>query len=245
MREGALTRMICPMAPDDGVEPHAPHAMREARLEAVAALALDIGLLVTLAALDGAMGWNILRLPSWAWLLATVPAALLILELLFEPFAQLTPRKSRNVALALLSLLLLADVIAVSALIAALIGTSTDDLSAGDLLAHGSVVWLTNIITCGLLFWMLDEGGPQLRNERGRHAPDFRFPQDVDGPHSWMPRLGDYLYVALTNAVAVSPTDTMPLTLRAKGLMAAESLISYAVIVLVVSRAVGVLGSSA
>jgi hypothetical protein len=91
------------------------------------------------------------------------------------------PRKSRNVALALLSLLLLADVIAVSALIAALVGTSTDELSAGDLLAHGSVVWLTNI-TRGLLFWMLDEGGPQRRSERGRHAPDFRFPQDVFNP---------------------------------------------------------------
>jgi hypothetical protein len=109
------------------------------------------------------------------------------------------------VALALLSLLLLADVIAVFALIAALVGTSTDELSAGDLLAHGSVVWLTNIITCGLLFWMLDEGGPQWRSEAGRHAPDFRFPQDVDGPHSWMPRLGDYLCVALTNAIAISP----------------------------------------
>jgi hypothetical protein len=125
-----------------------------------------------------------------------VPAGLLMLELLFEPFARMTPRRSRNVALALLSLLLLADVIAVFALIAALVGTSTDELSAGDLLAHGSVVWLTNIITCGLLFWMLDEGGPQRRSEAGRHAPDFRFPQDVDGPHSWMPRLGDYLYVA-------------------------------------------------
>jgi hypothetical protein len=51
--------MIRPMTPDDGVEPRtpaAPHAMRAARLEAVAALALDIGLLVVLSALDGAMG---------------------------------------------------------------------------------------------------------------------------------------------------------------------------------------------
>ena len=61
------------------------------------------------------------------------------------------------------------------------------------------VVWLTNIITFGLLFWQLDEGGPRLRAERGRS-----------------------LYVSLTNAIAVSPTDTMPLTRRAKGLMAAS-----------------------
>jgi hypothetical protein len=50
--------------------------------------------------------------------------------------------------------------------------------------------------------------------------------------------------VALTNATAVSPTDTMPLKRRAKGLMAVESLTSYAVVLLVVARAVNVLGAS-
>jgi uncharacterized membrane protein len=55
--------------------------------------------------------------------------------------------------------------------------------------------------------------------------------------------LSDYLYVALTNAIAFSPTDTMPLTRRAKGLLAAESLISYVVVILVVARAVNVLGA--
>jgi hypothetical protein len=50
--------------------------------------------------------------------------------------------------------------------------------------------------------------------------------------------------VSLTNAIAVSPTDTMPLTRRAKGLMAVESLISYAVVILVVARAVNVLGAN-
>jgi hypothetical protein len=49
--------------------------------------------------------------------------------------------------------------------------------------------------------------------------------------------------VSLTNAIAVSPTDTMPLTRRAKALMAVESLISYAVVILVIARAVNVLGA--
>jgi hypothetical protein len=51
------------------------------------------------------------------------------------------------------------------------------------------------------------------------------------------PRLSDSLYVSLTNPIAVSPTDTMPLTRRAKGMMAVESLIAYAVVILVVARA--------
>jgi len=72
--------------------------------------------------------------------------------------------------------------------------------------------------------------------------PDFEFPQDARRA-GWSPRLSDYLYVSLTNAIAVSPTDTMPLTRRAKGLVAVESLISYAVVILVVARAVIVLGA--
>ena len=117
-------------------------------------------------------------------------------------------------------------------------------LSAGELLTHGAVVWLTNIITFGLLFWQLDEGGPRvLRAERGRPDPDFQFPQDAVRPNRLEPTADDYLYVSLTNAIAVSPTDTMPLTRRAKGLMAVESLISYAVAILVISRAVNILGT--
>ena len=36
---------------------------------------------------------------------------------------------------------------AVGVLVVALASSSTDSLGAGDLLAHGTVVWLTNIIT--------------------------------------------------------------------------------------------------
>ena len=36
----------------------------------------------------------------------------------------------------------------------------------------------------------------------------------------------DYLYVSLTNAMAFSPTDTMPLTPMAKGVMGIQSIVS-------------------
>jgi uncharacterized membrane protein len=84
--------------------------------------------------------------------------------------------------------------------------------------------------------------GARVRAEHGRLDPDFQFPQDAARRSDWSPRLRDDLYVSLTNAIAVSPTDTMPLTRRAKGLMAVESLISYAVVILVIARAVNVLG---
>jgi uncharacterized membrane protein len=222
----------------------ARQALREARTEAVIVLALYVALLVGLAALDKAKGWAIVDLPWWAWLLIAAPALLLMTMLLTAPLAELSPGRVRNTGIALLGLLVASDAVGVGVLVVALATSSTNSLSAGDLLAHGTVVWLTNIITFGLLFWLLDQGGPRVRAERGRRDPDFQFPQDAIRGTEWSPRLSDYLYVSLTNAIAVSPTDTMPLTRRAKGLMAVESLISYVVVILVVSRAVNVLGSS-
>ena len=218
-------------------------ALREARTEAVIVLAVDVALLGGLAAIDKAKDWHIIHLQWWAWLLLASPALLLMILMLAVPLAELSPGRVRNVSVALLGLLVAADAVAVGVLLAALAGSDAASLSAGELLAHGAVVWLTNIITFGLLFWMLDEGGPRVRAERGRRDPDFQFPQDASRRSDWSPRLSDYLYVSLTNAIAVSPTDTMPLTRRAKGLMAVESLISYAVVILVVARAVNVLGS--
>jgi uncharacterized membrane protein len=217
---------------------------REARTEAVLVLGIDVALLVGLAVVDKARGWQIVDLPWWAWLLFAAPGVLLMLLLLVAPVAELSPGRLRDGGVALLGLLILSDAVAVGVLVAALTGSDAASLSAGDLLAHGTVVWLSNIITFGLLFWMLDEGGPRARAERGRRDSDFQFPQDAVRPSGWSPRLSDYSYVALTNAIAVSPTDTMPLTRRAKGLMAVESLISYAVVLLVVARAVNVLGAS-
>jgi uncharacterized membrane protein len=228
-----------------GLNARVRRVLREARAEAVVALAVDVALLGGLAAVDKAKGWDIIDLPWWMWLLLATPALLLIALLLAVPLAELSPGPIRNAGVALLGLLIASDAVAVGVLLAALASSSATSLSAGELLAHGAVVWLSNMITFGLLFWQLDEGGPRLRAERGRRNPDFEFPQDTRPRAGWSPRLSDYLYVSLTNAIAVSPTDTMPLTRRAKGLMAVESLISYAVVLLIVSRAVNILGTSA
>jgi hypothetical protein len=228
----------------DGSDVRAGQARREARTEAAVVVGIDVVLIAGLGVLDKAKGWQIIDLPWWAWLVLVTPALLLLVLLLAVPFAELSPGRVRNLGVTLLGLLAVSDAVGVAVLVAALAGTSAGSLSAGDLLAHGSVVWISNIITFGLLFWQLDEGGPRLRSERERVEPDFQFPQDEVPRAGWSPRLSDYLYVSLTNAIAVSPTDTMPLTRRAKGLMAAESLISYIVVILVVARAVNVLGAS-
>ena len=58
----------------------------------------------------------------------------------------------------------------------------------------------------------------------------------------WRPTFIDYLYLGLTNSLAFSPTDVMPLTHRAKLCMAGQSLISHAILTLVIANAVNLLG---
>ncbi len=81
-------------------------------------------------------------------------------------------------------------------------------------------------------------------SRQARRKPDFQFPQD-DNPQlardGWAPLLLDYSYVSLTNSMAFSPTDAMPLTRLAKLVMAAESTLSAITILLVAARAVNIL----
>jgi len=113
------------------------------------------------------------------------------------------------------------------------------------LIYSGALLYITNVLLFGLWYWELDRGGPAARMSKHDHERvDFLFPQMTDerwAPKRWLPGLGDYLYVSLTNATAFSPTDTMPLTQTAKGLMSAQSLVSLVTIGLVVARAVNIL----
>ena len=144
--------------PHGRLDAPARRALRAARIEAVIVLAVDVALLAGLAVIDKAKGWGILDVPWWAWLLLAAPALIFMVMLLTVPLAELSPGRLRNAGIASLGVIVAADVVAVGVLVVALTSSSTDNLSAGDLLAHGTVVWLSNIITFGLLFWQLDGG---------------------------------------------------------------------------------------
>ncbi|MEN3320778.1 MAG: hypothetical protein V7643_4180 [Mycobacterium sp.] len=118
---------------------------------------------------------------------------------------------------------------------------------AAVLLGSGAAIFVTNIIVFGIWYWELDRGGPFARRAGEKPYPDFMFPQmDPDTAKlvkpGWRPTFLDYLYVSLTNAMAFSPTDTMPLARWAKGMMAIQSLVAVTTIALVIARAVNVLG---
>jgi hypothetical protein len=85
------------------------------------------------------------------------------------------------------------------------------------LTAIGFIVWIGNNLSFALLYWLIDGGGPIARM-RQVVPVDFEFTQQLSpelAPPAWRPVFLDYLHLGFTNATAFSPTDVMPLTLRA------------------------------
>ena len=118
------------------------------------------------------------------------------------------------------------------------------------MLRSGGLLWLTNVIVFALWYWRLDGGGPTLRQKEKKFgSKSFLFPQ-MQIPHDergqfvcarWRPRFIDYLFVALTQSSTFGPTDAPVLARWAKILAMIQILISLTIVVLLISRAVGVL----
>jgi hypothetical protein len=103
---------------------------------------------------------------------------------------------------------------------------------------------VSTILAFALLFFELDGGGAAARAHEIREVPDLAFPQHLNpelGGIRWRPRFIDYLYLGLTNALAFSPTDVMPLVPWGKITMGLQSLISLDILGLVIARAVNVM----
>jgi len=150
----------------------------------------------------------------------------------------------RTLSVTLIALLVGTALWCTAQLIAELIEGGPAANSAAALLAAGGIVYLSNCLAFGLLYWELDSGGPAARAHGLPAHPDFAFPQQLSpelAPADWRPRLIDYLYLAFTSATAFSPTDVMPLRAWNKLAMMAQSTISLVLLGLVIARAVNVL----
>jgi hypothetical protein len=220
--------------------------MREARDDAAPFALAAAVILVALALVSVHANWELLghRL-WWFWLVAAAPYVLLAGTLVLGLDRLTVHDRRREIVIGLLGLVWFFNALSVGLLVVSLVSNSAAHITGRQLLVSGGVVWLANVIAFGLALWELDSGGPVARAlAKVRSKPDFQFPQD-DNPdvarEGWTPRLWDYSYVALTNAMAFSPTDAMPLTRWAKTIMAAESTLSGITILLVAARAVNIL----
>jgi len=178
------------------------------------------------------------------WLMPTIEIALLVALITSHP-ALPGPhsRLLRGIAIAVVGLVVVDTLGATVLLIDVLITGGPATNSPEALLAVGGVIWASNVIAFALLYWLVDSGGAAARREHRRHHPDLAFPQHLNpelARPGWQPQFIDYLYLGLTASTAFSPTDVMPLAPWAKVSMGAQSLISLAVLGLVVARAVNV-----
>jgi hypothetical protein len=157
------------------------------------------------------------------------------------------PRAARPMILTLSVVLIAANTAAAARLVVLVLRSTPPGQrppTVTQLLVGAGIVIATNIVTFGLLYWQVDGGGPAGRVVHAHPYPDFQFPQTQTeglGPPGWQPRFPDYLYLAFTNVLAFSPTDTLPLTHRVKAAMAIQSLVSLSVIGLVLSRVINIL----
>jgi hypothetical protein len=180
-----------------------------------------------------------------SWVLPAVQGLLLIVLVTANPHRiDRQSRLLRLLALTFAALLSLANGWSLARL-AIGITQATTGTTPARLLVSGAMIWLTNVVVFALWYWEFDRGGPVSRALNVKRYPDFQFVQMISPPEmvppDWEPRFVDYLYLALTNAAAFSPTDVMPLSRWAKIAMAAQSLVSIVTVALVVSRAVNIL----
>lgn len=179
---------------------------------------------------------------------------------LLIPLIVVNPRRltrqttwSRALSVALALLLVLVNQVTLVLLVFELVEGHHD---APGLLIAALQVWVANVIGFALLYWELDRGGPVVRTMWARTempAADLRFPQDEDedaapevalrssAVQDWTPRFVDYFYTSLSNSMAFSATDAMPLSQRVKLLMGLQAFGGFVILALVIARSVGIL----
>ena len=179
------------------------------------------------------------------WLLPTLIVVLLVPTVLSHRMG----RRSLNRVLGILinGITTLALIGSVILLVRALPSHTESPLQ---LLLSGALLWLTNVIVFALWYWRLDGGGPTVRQELKKFgSTSFLFPQ-MQVPHDeraqfecarWRPRFIDYLFVAFTQSSTFGPTDAPLLARWVKILAMIQIFISLSIVILLISRAVGVL----
>jgi hypothetical protein len=162
---------------------------------------------------------------------------------------------SRRASIAGTVVLAIANHVALGQLVVQLVQAKSD--ADGTLLLAATQVWITHVIVYALIYWEMDRGGPVIRTTAKRAdlpTADFRFPQDENhdavaevkagssAQVNWTASFVDYAYFSLSNSMAFSPPDAVPLLARTKVLVGLQEFGAFVILVLVIARAVSLLG---
>ncbi len=165
-------------------------------------------------------------------------------------FAAIVVQWLRNRRWSLFRLIIIANglftfalIINVFALLDILLGISSQ--SVDTLIIDVLLLAIANILIFSIWYWIIDPPGVN-EDPRDDDPWDFMFPQrSTPLPHyeNWQPRYTDYLFLAFTGSFAFSPTDTLPLSRRAKLLMMLQAAISLVTITAIAGSAINILAS--
>jgi hypothetical protein len=222
-------------------------AVHESRHDASPSAVAAAVVLVALALFSWHAHWRLLGHELWwIWLVVAAPYVCLSVMLLLGFTHVIRHDRRRDVVIFLLWLVGIFNVGGVALLVVSLLVHSGGEITGRQLLASGGAVLFSDVIAFGLAYWELDSGGPVARALSSEpRRPDFQFPQDENpglARPGWGPALVDYVYVSVTNSIAFSPTDAMPLTHRAKLFMGLEAGLSALTVLVVAARAINILG---
>jgi uncharacterized membrane protein len=182
--------------------------------------------------------------PLPRWIVPSIGALMLIPQVILNPTKLVNERGwSRWLSIILAAILVLVNQATIVLVLRELIG---GDAKGPTVLLSAALVWVSNVIAFAFVYWELDLGGPFARRLHGARLSvgmDFRFPQHDGAPGNkdWEPGFFDYAYFSLSNMMAFSPTDVMPMTTRAKALMGYQAITGFALLALVISRAINIL----
>jgi hypothetical protein len=179
------------------------------------------------------------------WLLPTLIVVLLIPTVLTHRHGKRSLNRALGIVIS--SITTIALVGSVVLLVRTLPSHRASPLS---LLLSGAELWLTNVLVFALWYWRLDGGGPTLRHEQKKFGstsflfPQMQIPKEERGQFEcprWRPKFIDYLFVAFTQSSTFGPTDAPLLARWAKVFAMIQVFISLSIVILLISRAVGVL----
>jgi hypothetical protein len=217
-------------------------------------LSMVVLVLVSILLLQGGISYstaygrlaNFVLIPGWrhgafptAWLVLRVAAILVVIALWIL-------NRKRDLFKAIIvvnAMLTFGLLLNMTTLIDVLFGLSP--AAVRTLLLDVVLMAVSSILIFSIWYWIIDPPGVE-ETQRDDATWDFLFPQRgsvLPGYESWTPRYVDYLYLAFTTSFAFSPTDTLPLTRRAKMLMLLQSSISLITITAIAGSAINILAS--
>jgi len=237
-------------------QPELVDEARETMREVPVAVGIVVAMQLVLAWLSLENSWTLFHVHGWIWWVPILPELVLLGLVIRDRRAVIRhggamklgdERKRRTEVIALLAFIATWNAATIILLVLELF---TGEVRTGaELMMEATVVLFTLVLNFGLIYWELDGGGPPQRATDPDGYRDFLFSQMTEDGEKvvreeekpWFPRLVDYAYLAFVTAIAWSAADALPVSRRAKVLMAVETSVAALTILLVAARAVSLL----